>query len=363
MRKPRSSTLIALAAAVAVAPPAVAQAPVDRPATHVVKKGDTLWDLAQQYLGDPFQWPQIYQLNTAKIKDPHWIYPGQEFALPGGVAAQAAAPADATPAAGAPARSAASSMTVFNPALRRTENRTRESLLMEASRTAVRAGDYETAPFMWSVGGPEGAGSIDGTAEPVGTAISTHRPMGIRELVVVTMPRGVAPAEGAQLLVYRLDDVVPNQGQVVIPTGVVQVVSAIDATHARAYVLRKFEDVFAGQRVIEHAPLDMPSGVYPSYVAFGMSTRIAWVYMKPMLPSSGHTMILAVGAGAGLATGDQLSIRTPPGTDPDGPSGDRELGVVQVTRVTPWGASAVILEVRDGGIVAGLRAQVSAKMP
>jgi hypothetical protein len=42
---------------------------------HVVQKGDTLWDLGTKYLGNPFAWPQIWELNKW-VKDPHWIYPG-----------------------------------------------------------------------------------------------------------------------------------------------------------------------------------------------------------------------------------------------------------------------------------------------
>ena len=42
---------------------------------HVVVKGDTLWDLGAKYLGNPFAWPQIWELNKW-VKDPHWIYPG-----------------------------------------------------------------------------------------------------------------------------------------------------------------------------------------------------------------------------------------------------------------------------------------------
>jgi hypothetical protein len=42
---------------------------------HTVEKGDTLWDLGAKYLGNPFAWPQIWELNKW-VKDPHWIFPG-----------------------------------------------------------------------------------------------------------------------------------------------------------------------------------------------------------------------------------------------------------------------------------------------
>lgn len=42
---------------------------------HTIVKGDTLWDLARTYLGDPYLWPQIWERNPY-IRDSHWIYPG-----------------------------------------------------------------------------------------------------------------------------------------------------------------------------------------------------------------------------------------------------------------------------------------------
>jgi LysM repeat protein len=48
---------------------------------HIVKKGDTLWDLGQKYLGSPHAWPQIWELNKW-VRDPHWIYPGNPLLIP-----------------------------------------------------------------------------------------------------------------------------------------------------------------------------------------------------------------------------------------------------------------------------------------
>jgi nucleoid-associated protein YgaU len=41
---------------------------------HIVVRGDTLWDIAKGYLGDPFRYPELARLS--RIKDPDWIYPG-----------------------------------------------------------------------------------------------------------------------------------------------------------------------------------------------------------------------------------------------------------------------------------------------
>jgi hypothetical protein len=42
---------------------------------YVIVKGDTLWDLAKRYYGNPYLWPQLWEKNQY-IKDAHWIYPG-----------------------------------------------------------------------------------------------------------------------------------------------------------------------------------------------------------------------------------------------------------------------------------------------
>jgi len=45
---------------------------------YTVQKGDTLWDLSEQFADSPWQWPELWHYNP-KIANPHWIYPGQKI--------------------------------------------------------------------------------------------------------------------------------------------------------------------------------------------------------------------------------------------------------------------------------------------
>ena len=58
------------------------------PELHVVRSGDTLWDICFYYFNDPWQWPKIWSYNP-QITNPHWIYPGDLVRLlPRGMYAQ-----------------------------------------------------------------------------------------------------------------------------------------------------------------------------------------------------------------------------------------------------------------------------------
>jgi nucleoid-associated protein YgaU len=93
---------------------AVAGAPAEAPPValpvYEVQRRDTLWDIAETHLGDPFRWPEIFRMNEGCpqadggcLSDPDLIHPGWQLQLPvDAVGLAPAAPAPA-PAAEAPA--------------------------------------------------------------------------------------------------------------------------------------------------------------------------------------------------------------------------------------------------------------------
>ena len=57
--------------------------------TYEVQRRDTLWDIAERHLGDPFRWQEIFRLNQGRVQpdgrcltDPDLIYAGWRLELP-----------------------------------------------------------------------------------------------------------------------------------------------------------------------------------------------------------------------------------------------------------------------------------------
>jgi len=60
-----------------------AQAHAEQPQwTYTVVRGDTLSHIAKRYYGNAGRWPEIFEANKDKIKNPNLIYPGQVLVIP-----------------------------------------------------------------------------------------------------------------------------------------------------------------------------------------------------------------------------------------------------------------------------------------
>ena len=91
---------------------------------------------------------------------------------------------------------------------------------------------------------------------------------------------------------------------------------------------------------------------------------VTWLYNQPVLATTGQYLIFSAGTKEGLMPGDQVSLRRDRSAPAYGATlPDEEVAVAQVTRVTPWGASAIVIQQETVGIIEGMRARVTAKMP
>lgn len=355
--------LLALVAPTALA--AQVAAPADTLRTHTVKRGDTLWDLAASYLGDAFRWPAIYQLNREVVDDPHWIYPGEVLRLPlRGEPAIAEAPAEpAAPVAGPRDR------TVFSErpgtAVRGVIAPAPPPLLPE--RRSVRAGEYLAAPYVAADVAPAGAGRLVASAELLGTSEATQRVrLGPQELVLFTPPSGAAASPGARFLVLARGEMIPELGgRVHLPVGQVQVERAAEGgAGAIGRLVSHYGVIRTGDLVIPVDTAELAAVTTPSAAADGRVATIRWVQGSPVLPSLTSYLLLDVGAREGVRVGDEYRLVAPraPGAEgqPDMP--ERDLGLAQVVRVTPLGATVVVTGQEQPAIRVGMQARLVARM-
>lgn len=52
----------------------------NHPERYVVVKGDTLWEISERFLRDPWRWPEVWQDNP-QVANPHLIFPGDVLTL------------------------------------------------------------------------------------------------------------------------------------------------------------------------------------------------------------------------------------------------------------------------------------------
>jgi len=372
-------------AALALSAPLVAQDSTGaKPTTHTVIVGDNLWNLSQRYIGNPFLWTELYRLNRDVIEDPHWIYPGEVLLLPGADGAQArAAPTGGQflPAGGQllptgrqlPQPVADQGL----PSEKFARVTATGSSVPPSSGAAIgdvapallptiRAGEAIVAPFVDREGGPRAHGRIVSAGDLPGIAMASERfRFQAFDRVLIEPPVGQVASEGERYLAYKLGPIIDNMGQVMIPTGVVEVIKAPRARAlAVATVVKSFSEVSATDRLLPFDTAGTGTTVRPVPVINGRSTTVRWVYGEPVLPSLQNYVVLGVTSRNGIRVGDEFIIyqramaAVGAATVPALPTGK-----LQVVRSTRYGVTAIIIGQEQPSIEEGMPARIIARMP
>lgn len=328
----------------------------DAPATHTVKRGDTLWDLAKTYLGDSYLWPAIYRINTEQIEDPHWIYPGEVLRLPGH--APVAGIADGVVARPGPS--------VFR----------REAVARAGARAAtigelpphVAIGDVIRASYVTAMNGPRGAGKILFGADIPGIdkarLTGTYQPY---DKLAMVPPVGSVAAEHEKFLTYDLGESIEDFGTIVIPTSLLQVVRAPrNGEAAIVEVLEVYGPVNANAPVIALDTAGAGVTTRPSPYTDARVTKIRAIWRPAVLPSLNYDVLFDLTARHGMKIGDEILIyraREPAVQDERPAIPEVAIATAQVVRVTQYGSTARITSQQQLAIRVGESVRLTARMP
>lgn len=336
--------------------------------THTVKRGDTLWDLAAAYLGDPFQWPEIYRVNRDVVENPHWIYPGEVLRIPGRSEVAAADALVDSVAVGEPPRPRGAGPTVFTPVQVEETGRGGPGGVAEEPLPTVRPGQIVAAPYVDDYDAPRDAGRILDTRELEG--IHQESPRGRYrqyEELSITLPGDATGRVGERYVAVTRGPSLDGLGQVVIPTAVLELRRApVDGQAAVARVNGLFSDLRNEHRLVVLRGLDAPTArAVPVPAGDGHEARIRYVINEHILPTIGSFFVIDASSRNGINVGDELLIFEPRTNGEAGRPDEPEVpvGRAQVVRVTPYAATAVVQSVAEPRIERGKWVRVIARMP
>ena len=368
---------LALAAAFTLAPlsahaqdatPAAATTSAPGSVLHTVKRGDTLWDIAGTYLGDPFRWHELFQKNTATVNDPHWIYPGQRLV----VGADGRPVFEAPPPRDADERDEEETpvrLATFGPNARRAKGGP-ESLTLSgrALRPTVRAGEVRAAPFLAPPQPPANAGELMGRADATIIAPALSRDQfQYYDDVEVLLPTNARGAIGQRYGVYRMGPRVKGtDSHLVVPTGIVELIAVGSGRAARASVIRMYQAMRKHDYLVPLDAVDAPETVRPVPVSNGTTLDVVSLPGDVVLPTLEHYVVMALPRGdMGIKLGDQFQLYEP-GVELT-KKGDRtpeyDVARAVVVHVGSRSATGVIIDHTQPAVRAGMKARLVARMP
>ncbi len=245
--------------------PAHAQQPTEQK-VHVVKKGDTLWDLAHFYFTNPLLWPVIFNANRDVVEDPHWIYPNERLKIPGLEQGLPVVVKDSTmavavkevPADPGPQPPAATPATTRRPGRSRfytppppvDATRATDLKLTRAPSYFVTPSEFYSAPWLDDPAAVEVRGRLMSLADPGAQHDKLPTLLHPFDRVLVGFLRGDPLQVGDSMMLVRFGNRVGTAGTVVEPVAMLRV-DSIGETVASLQLLHQYREAYTGDLMIK----------------------------------------------------------------------------------------------------------------
>lgn len=335
---------------------------------HVVRKGDTLWDLAAYYLSNPFLWGRIYEANRGSVQNPHLIYPQNRLLIPDG---------SFTPGAGVGLAAATVELGVDRTLFYRGPIGVRSGArdadgaavptLLEgdaAEVLAVQPGEFLAAPWLADRSKLPAVGSvvrIVGHGEDRDKISQSVHP---RDRIYVRRRGRTTPEVGDKLLLVRQGRRVRGWGRVFAPGGI-GIVEEVSRDVLLVLVQEQFGPVGPGDLALPYQAFPGAAGVAQPVADGPEALLLGFEEEQPAYDYSDMGFV-DLGERSGVAIGDEFEAYHPEratGLFNETRMPAEPVARLRVVRVSERTATVRLVGVTQSSIRAGLPVRLVRKMP
>jgi hypothetical protein len=329
---------------------------------HVVRRGDTLWDLARSYLTNAFLWPMIYNANRAIVENPHRIFPGERLVIPPVAPAQPDAPLG-QPVTDAPRPPAPIESFPVAPPQQQPRDTATVIASIDLRRPIVSMAEFLAAPWVSNTARNEVVGRIIRLVDPSAGADrlpSTLHPNDRVHLGALTASR----QPGDTLVVVRFGRSIADRGSIIEPLALLRV-DSVTPTVVTARVVLQFGEAKIGDVVLPLGQLPRIGQGSGSPVAAGPRGELMQFLIQEPLHGTTDIGFISLGSDVGVGIGDEFVVYVPP-RELDAERAEvlppTEVGVVRVIKVGQNSATVRVLRVSNAGLTEGLPVRLIRKM-
>lgn len=268
-----------LLALVSVTPCLVLAAEQNEPTIYVIKKGDTLWGLSEQFLNDPYYWPAMWSKNS-QITNPHFIYPGQK-------------------------------VRVFPDHLEFVPSEQAASVVSKAIDISQEVAEEKS----FTVRGSEGF-LMETNAIPAGYVVGVHHDRivaGDDDIVYTDIGASQGAKGGEKFSVYRREASVSHpltneiMGNKVVPLGTLQLTD-VEQKASRAIITKSYKEISPGSFLMPYRNGNKQREVTLKMPAHELKGFVIESYSGASILAAGDIVYIDMGSSQGAEPGNMLYI-------------------------------------------------------